>query len=227
MKKRFAFLLLLVFARPALAQDMAGMDMSGGNAMPMSMTGMLGGYGMTREASGTSWQPDTAPMSGIMQMGDYGMAMFQGRLLGVLDSQSGPRGDSMAYENGMAMAMLTHPLSQDDMLGLHVMVSSDPFIGRRGYPLLLASGETANGVTPLLDRQHPHDLLMELAGSYSHFFSNSDSVFVYAGIRANRRWAPPLTCTAFQPRMIPPPDQPSLAGFHPCQFRRGDVWRRA
>ena len=26
-----------------------------------------------------------------------------------------------------------------------------------GYPLLLGSGETANGTTPLIDRQHPHD----------------------------------------------------------------------
>jgi len=66
-------------------------------------------------------------------------------------------------------------------LGLKAMRSGDPFMGRRGYPLLLASGETADGTTHLVDRQHPHDLLMELAASYSHPVSQDDSVFLYAG----------------------------------------------
>src|SRR6185437_10171275 len=60
-------------------------------------------------------------------------------------------------------------------------LSPDPFMGRRGYPLLLQTGETADGATPLVDRQHPHDLLMELAASYSHPLSDNDNVFVYAG----------------------------------------------
>ena len=38
-------------------------------------------------------------------------------------------------------------------------------MGKRGYPLLLAAGETADGVTPLVDRQHPHDFFMELSAS--------------------------------------------------------------
>jgi hypothetical protein len=170
--------------------DMSGMDMSRdmdmshGNSMNMNK-GSLSSYAMTREASGTSWQPDAAPMAGIMKMpsifGDAWMVMLQGRLSGIADSQSGPRGNSMIYENGMAMAMATRQFTQNDSLGLRAMISSDPFIGRRGYPLLLASGETANGATPLVDRQHPHDLLMELAGTYSHSFNASDSVFVYAG----------------------------------------------
>ena len=35
-------------------------------------------------------------------------------------------------------------------------------MGARGYPNLFATGEVANG-RPLVDRQHPHDLFMELA----------------------------------------------------------------
>ena len=77
----------------------------------------------------------------------------------------------------MFMAMATKDLGNGDTLGLKGMISLDPFMGRRGYPLLLASGETANGVTHLVDRQHPHDLLMELAATYSHPVSDSDSVF--------------------------------------------------
>ncbi len=81
----------------------------------------------------------------------------------------------------MAMAMATKDLSDGDTLGLKAMVSGDPFMGRRGYPLLLASGETADGKTALIDRQHPHDLLMELAASYSHRLADTDSLFVYGG----------------------------------------------
>ena len=170
----------------------------------MKMTGALGAYGMTREASGTSWQPDAAPMTGIMQMWGGWMVMLEGRVIGVMDSQSGPRGASMAYESGMGMAMATYPLSENDTLGLRVMMSLEPFIGRRGYPLLLASGETANGMTPLIDRQHPHDLMMELAGTYSHSFSDATVFSSMPAIRANRRWDPPPSCIGCRARMIPP-----------------------
>jgi hypothetical protein len=61
------------------------------------------------------------------------------------------------------------------------MVSLDPAMGPDGYPLLLQTGETANGVTPLIDRQHPHNLFMELAGVYALPVGAGSSVFVYAG----------------------------------------------
>ncbi len=155
--------------------DMPAMNM----AMPM--TGAYGFYSMSREASGTSWQPDAAPHSGIHLMVDDWMVMLHGRALGIADSQSGPRGGNDAFVAGMVMAMATKPLDSDDTLGLHAMMSIDPFMGRRGYPLLLATGETADGTTPLVDRQHPHDLFMELAASLSHRLNQSDNVFVYFG----------------------------------------------
>src|SRR5439155_14682827 len=49
------------------ADSMAGMDMSG--AM---MAGVTGSYSMMRDASGTAWQPDTAPMVGLSgAIGDW------------------------------------------------------------------------------------------------------------------------------------------------------------
>ena len=46
--------------------DMAGMDMSASGAdHAMTMHGLLGGYGMSREASGTSWQLEAAPHGGF------------------------------------------------------------------------------------------------------------------------------------------------------------------
>jgi hypothetical protein len=145
------------------------------------MHGAFGAYGMNRDSSGTSWQPDIAPAMGGMSMSGGWMVMKEARVTGILDSQSGPRGDSDAFAAGMAMVMAQKDVLGGDTLGLRAMLSIDPFMGRRGYPLLLQTGETADGVTPLLDRQHPHDLFMELAASYSHPLSQSDSVFLYAG----------------------------------------------
>jgi hypothetical protein len=44
---------------------------------------------------------------------------------------------------------------------------------------------------PLVDRQHPHDLFMELSASYSHRLSATDSVFLYAGLPGEPAFGPP------------------------------------
>ena len=151
--------------------------------MPTStMKGALGPYAMSREASGTSWQPDATSHAGIhlSDTGDW-MVMGHAKLLGVLDSQSGPRGDSMGFVTGMAMGMASRELPTGGTLALRGMLSLDPFMGKRGYPLLLAAGETADGVTHLVNRQHPHELVMELSASISQPVSQSGSLFLYLG----------------------------------------------
>jgi hypothetical protein len=49
-----------------------------------------------------------------------------------------------------------------------------------GYPNLFATGETAGGL-PLVDRQHPHDLFMELAGRVDVNVGPGTTLFVYGG----------------------------------------------
>jgi hypothetical protein len=61
------------------------------------------------------------------------------------------------------------------------MLSPEPFMGPAGYPLLLASGETADGRTHLIDRQHPHDLFMEIALGYQRAVSKNVAVQLYGG----------------------------------------------
>jgi hypothetical protein len=80
----------------------------------------------------------------------------------------------------MLMVMAQHPAGPGT-LTLRSMVSLDPAMGPDGYPLLLQTGETANGVTPLIDRQHPHNLFMELAGVYAVPLDKISSVFLYVG----------------------------------------------
>jgi hypothetical protein len=99
----------------------------------------------------------------------------------VYDHQGGPRGGDKTFVNGMLMGMAQRPLG-DGTFGLRAMLAPDPFMGKNGYPLLLATGETADGQTHLIDRQHPHDLFMELATTYSYAFNKNSSVYVYAGL---------------------------------------------
>jgi hypothetical protein len=182
----------LVFATPAFAQmdmqSMPGMDMS---HMEMPATGVLGPYAMTREASGTSWQPDAVPHDGFMDDLDGWSLMGHALLDAVYDSQSGPRGDTQWFASGWLMGMARRDFDAGDTLNLRLMLSPEPFMGDSGYPLLLASGETANGKTPLIDRQHPHDLVMEMSASFSHALSQSDSVFIYGGYPGEPALGPP------------------------------------
>ena len=71
------------------------------------------------------------------------------------------------------------------------MISADPLMGKDGYPELFQTGETADGVHPLIDRQHPHNLLMEAAATYSLNFSARNAAFAYAGIAGEPALGPP------------------------------------
>src|SRR6185437_5201081 len=160
---------------------MEGMKMDGGAEMHHSMHGMYGSYAMTREASGTAWQPEATPMEGLHMMPGDWMVMLHGFAFGIYDDQGGHRGDRQFFGPNMVMGMAEHPLGPGT-LGLRTMLSLEPAtIGKEGYPELLQTGETADGQTPLIDRQHPHDLFMELAASYSVPVGEQSSAFAYFG----------------------------------------------
>jgi hypothetical protein len=156
----------------------------------MAMTGALGSYPMERESSGTAWQPDTSEHMGLHVMSGDWMLMAHGVLNLVYDHQSGPRGDDKAFASGMLMGIARRPLGNGS-LQFKAMLSPDPIMGPSGYPLLLASGETANGVDRLIDRQHPHDFFMELSASASQNIGEKSSVFVYAALPGEPAFGPP------------------------------------
>jgi hypothetical protein len=161
---------------------------AGGHA---DMRGALGPYPSTREASGTAWQPDTSRHSGLMlQAGDW-MLMVHGNVDLIVDWQDGPRGDDKIFAAGMLMGMATRQFANGNALQFRAMLSPDPLMGKSGYPLLLASGETADGVEHLVDRQHPHDFFMELSGSYSVKLASKASAFLYAGLPGEPAFGPP------------------------------------
>ena len=162
-----------------------------------AMQGVLGAYTMNREASGTSWQPDASEHGGVHSQYGQWQIMSHALLNGVYDWQDGPRGDEEAFLAGMLMGAARRDFTNGGSLNLRAMLSPDPFMGKDGYPLLFAAGETADGENTLIDRQHPHDLVMELSASYAQRLSATDSVFAYGGLPGEPAFGPP----AFMHRM--------------------------
>src|ERR1700687_937384 len=127
-------------ASKPMDHDMSGMDMNGTDMQheghdPMSMRGFYGPYPMTREASGTSWQPDSSRHEGLHVMAGDWMLMFHGFVNGIYDHQSGPRGFNKFFSTSMFMTMAQRPLGPGT-LGLRNMLSLDPMMGSAGYPEL-------------------------------------------------------------------------------------------
>jgi hypothetical protein len=205
-RRAVAVLLAASCSASVSAQESPGMsDMSGAG----EMLGLYGPYCMTREGSGTSWQPDSTPLDGLMSMSGPWMGMVHGLVNAIYDDQGGPRGDTQTFSNGFVMLMARRELS-DGAFGLRLMLSNDPFMGARGYPLLFQTGETADGTTPLIDRQHPHDLLMEAAATYSRDLTAHSSAFLYVGLPGD----PALGPEAFMHRLSGMDNPEAPLGHH-------------
>jgi hypothetical protein len=175
----------------------------------MNMPGMYGPYMMSREASGTSWQPEATPERGIDWMRGNWMFMLDGFANVGYDNQGGPRGGDQTFTTNMLMFMGQRSFEKDTV-GFRTMITLEPLMGSRGYPELLQTGETSDGVNPLIDRQHPHDLFMELALTESHELTNDSSVFFYGGLPGE----PALGPTAFMHRLSGVDDPLAPIGHH-------------
>ena len=134
------------------------------------------------EGSGTSRLPaaEGGSHSGLhIDAGDNWMVMAHGYAWGVYTDQSGPRGDDKVYVQSMAM-LSAEKETRWGKVQLKSMLSLEPLMKNRGYPNLFATGETAGGAA-LVDRQHPHDLFMELAARVDVNIGTDSSVFLYGG----------------------------------------------
>ena len=115
----------------------------------------------------------------------HGMAagfrfMFHGHLYAGMNWQGTERGDSEPFSTNWIMAMASRDLGGGE-LTLRSMLSFEPLtVGANGYSLLLQSGEAYQGEA-LVDRQHPHDLFMELAAQYRRPVGGSLAVELYGG----------------------------------------------
>jgi hypothetical protein len=130
--------------------------------------------------SGTTWQPSSGPMHMFhKQSGDW-LLMFHYNLVAGINSQGGSRGVTKAESANWFMPMAYHKLGKGTVQ-LRGMFSFEPFtFPPGGSPLLFQTGETYKG-QPLIDKQHPHDLFMELSAQYTHPLGERGTWFTYFG----------------------------------------------
>jgi hypothetical protein len=168
--------------------DMGGMNMNMGPLMVMNGNDMGIRVGsshtnimsMGAMGSGTTWQPSSGPMHMYhKQSGDW-LVMFHYNLVAGVNRQGGPRGVTKAESANWFMPMAYHKLGKGTVQ-LRGMFSFEPFtFPPGGSPLLFQTGETYKG-QPLIDKQHPHDLFMELSAQYTLPLGERGTWFTYFG----------------------------------------------
>lgn len=135
---------------------------------------------MGRMGSGTSWQPDSSPMPMLHKQSGEWLLMFHYNFVAGVNRQGGPRGVTKFESANWFMPSAARRVGPGT-LELRGMFSAEPFtFPPGGSPLLFQTGETYKGQL-LIDRQHPHDLFMELSATYTIPVGERASWFVYAG----------------------------------------------
>jgi hypothetical protein len=173
-----------------------------------AMEGVLG-LPMSREGSGTAWQPDATPVNGIHLAVGRWTVMLHWNVFVSYDWQGGDRGDDQVNSTNWMMAMARRTLAGGQITG-RAMLSLEPAtVGGAGYPILLQSGESWRG-EPLRDHQHPHDLFMELALLWHRAIVRNLGVEVYAAPAGE----PALGPVAFPHRRSAMSDPLAVIGHH-------------
>ena len=165
----------------------------------MGMTHSLSrNLSMNRNGSGTSWHPDNTPMYAYMSQpaGSKWSYMLHYAVYLRYTSQNANNTDKRAHAQqfgapNWVMGMAQRNVGQRGLFQVRVMLSLDPLtVGNGGYPLLFQTGESYQG-KPLIDKQHPHDLISELSVSYSHAFSKDIDLYAYVGYPGEPALGPP------------------------------------
>jgi hypothetical protein len=161
-----------------------------------------------RIASGTAWLPP-APHHGWHAGAGSWQFMLHGLFFGGYDWQAGPRGGKALMAVGWVMGMARRDGATNSLV-FRAMLSPEPWTVRHGgYPLLLQTGETYMGQA-LHDRQHPHDLLMELGAVFTQQLTPWLAVQGYGAIAGE----PALGPVAFPHRNSALADPLAALGHH-------------
>ena len=123
-----------------------------------SVTMFLGSNG----AHAQNAAPPGAGQHEHMQMNNGWQFMQDAIVFAEFNHQGGPRGGNEFVVPNWWMGMATRKASRGQ-LTFASMLSLDPAtVGKDGYREIFQAGEALNG-RPLIDRQHPHDVFMQLA----------------------------------------------------------------
>jgi hypothetical protein len=162
-------------------------------------------------SSGTSVEPKVSseflPMVHT-SVGNWSL-MFHGIAFVVETQESGPRGGGKFFSVNWFMPMITRDFGRQTVT-LRTMLSLEPAtVTERRYPELFQSGETAYGL-PIVDGQHPHNLVMEISGRYDLRPTENTRLYIYGGPVAE----PALGPTAYPHRFSASENPLAVLGHH-------------
>lgn len=184
MKKKILFILSLFSWGIMTAQHDHEMKMEHDSMDHMKMNHSFSlNLPMSRDGSGTGWRPDTTPMYGHGTMIRDWMIMFHSNIFIRYNKQDvfdkGTRGGEKIDAPNWFMLMAQRKTGKHGLFHSSLMFSLDPLtVGSEGYPRLFQTGETYQG-KPLIDKQHPHDLLSGLSVAYTHELNKQTDVTLY------------------------------------------------
>ncbi len=180
--------------------------------MKMSTGGSLIDAELRHGGSGTSVEPPSAPAQMIMwQAGRWAVMLHGNAFLSDIQEQAEHgRGGDKFFSTNWVMPMAQHPLGSHGQITVRTMLSLEPAtVTGRYYPELFQQGETAYG-HPIVDGQHPHDLVMELAAIYDLHVTGNLVFSVYAAPVGD----PAIGPTAYPHRFSASEDPIAALGHH-------------
>ncbi len=199
--------LLIVFACAAVAGAQDKMP-----GMKMSQSKTLVDNQLQHTSSGTSVQPGSTPAPMLMgQRGGWTLMLHSEAF--VTDTQqhaASNHGADKLFSTNWIMPMAQHRVGAHGQLTLRTMLSLEPgTITGRYYPELFQQGETAYG-RPIVDGQHPHDFVMELAALYDLRLGEHGLLSLYAAPVGD----PAIGPTAYPHRESASEDPIAALGHH-------------
>jgi hypothetical protein len=213
-----AVLFVLFLPNCSIAQQsMPGMKMDGMSSMdgmdeqpaapsnPHAFAAQI----LQHSGSGTSAEPDSTPMSMAMESKGAWMLMFHASVFMLDTQQASQRGGDKFFSTNWLMPMAQRKLGPGQ-LTLQGMFSLEPatVTGER-YPMLFEQGETAYGL-PIVDGQHPHNLVMGLGAYYDLRLGEKGLLSFYAAPVGD----PAIGPTAYPHRASAAEDPVATLGHH-------------
>jgi hypothetical protein len=181
--------------------EMPGMNMGppASAPVPMKMGANASAGMLLRQSSGTDVQPQSWAMPQLMQDVGRWRLMWMGQAFvtdvqqwgvpqgvvapvpaGAPVNEQEPTGLDKLYSTNWGMLAAVHPLGPGAVM-LRSMLSLEPAtISDRRYPELFQTGETAYGVS-IVNGQHPHNFVMELAGEVAEPMHKDIRGYIYYG----------------------------------------------
>ena len=232
-----SFIFLAALTTAARAQSMTGMSVAGTDSvqtMRMGPSANLIDSILTHSSSGTSAQPPSTPVPMWMYRAHPGgwQLMLHGNAF-VADTQQHAtttpsygtlcpaqvgvncdapdrRGSDKFFSTNWIMPMAMHRVGEKGLLTVRGMFDLEPATISHGeYSELFQQGETAGGKA-IVDGQHPHDAIMEVAALYDYRATHNSLLSLYVAPVGD----PALGPTAYPHRMSASEDPIAALGHH-------------